>query len=56
MPSWLVRLREIVWSAVFAVVFIVVAVALAVFVPSAGVLAGVLAVSSVALAVISQRA
>ena len=33
MPSWLIRLRDVVWVAVLAVVFAVLAVVIAIFVP-----------------------
>ena len=55
MPSWLIRLRDVVWTAVFAVVFIVLSIALAVFIPGAVALPIVFALAGVSCALLAQR-
>ena len=56
MPSWLIRLRDIVWPAVLAVVLAVLAILIAIIFPQA--LAAVLAlgISSITMALLAQRA
>lgn len=54
MPSWLIRLRDVVWTAVLSVVLLVVAIALAVFLPGS-LLPVVLGLGSVSCALLAQR-
>jgi len=54
MPSWLIRLRDVVWTAVFSVVFIIVAIALAVALPGSS-LPIVFGLASVSCALLAQR-
>lgn len=55
MPSWLIRLRDIVWVSVLAVVCVVLAIALAIFVP--GTLNAVIALTGagITFGLLSQR-
>lgn len=53
MSSWLMRLRDLVWPAIFSVLLLVVAIVVAFFAPS---LALVLGLGSISLALLAQRA
>jgi hypothetical protein len=55
MNSWIVRLKDVVWTAVFAVALAVVAILVALIVPSAITLVIALGLSSVSLALLSWR-
>ena len=55
MNSWLIRLKDVVWTAVFAVALAVVAILVAIIVPSALSLVIALGLSSVSLALLSWR-
>jgi hypothetical protein len=53
MSSWLIRLRDLVWPAIFSVVFLGLAVIVAFFNPAVAV---VLGLGSISLALLAQRA
>ena len=55
MPSWMIRLREVLWSAVIAVVLCASAVLVAIFNPSAVALVVALGLSAIVLALLAQR-
>ena len=55
MPSWLIRLRDIVWTSVLSVVFMIVSLALAVFVPDVFPVAVCFGIASVSCALLAQR-
>jgi hypothetical protein len=55
MPGWLIRLRDIVWTSVLAVALSVVAIVLAVAGVGGLVVPGVFALTSITMAVLSQR-
>lgn len=55
MPSWLIKIRDIVWSSVFAVVLAVAAVLTAIIAPDAVALVIALASGSVTSALLAQR-
>ena len=55
MPSWLIRLRDVVWSAVLSVVLSVVAVLVAIFMPDAVALPIALGSSAIVSALLAQR-
>jgi hypothetical protein len=55
MPSWLIRVRDIVWTSVFAVISVIIAVLTAFLNPNAvGVIVGA-GLSAIALAILSLR-
>jgi uncharacterized membrane protein len=55
MPSWLVRLRDVVWTAVLSVILLVAGLVVAIFVPDYPALAIVLGIGSVSLSLLSTR-
>ncbi len=55
MPSWWIRVRDIVWTSVFAVVCVLVAVFSALFVPNSIELVVGAGLSAVSLAILSLR-
>jgi hypothetical protein len=55
MNSWIVRLKDVVWTAVFAVALAVVAILISIIVPSAISLVLALGLASVSLALLSWR-
>jgi hypothetical protein len=55
MPSWLIQLRDVVWSAVIAVVLVVLAVVLALFADLNPVVPITLVLGGVAFALLAQR-
>jgi len=55
MNSWIVRLKDVVWTAVFAVALAVVAILVSLVVPSAISLVLALGLASVSLALLSWR-
>jgi hypothetical protein len=55
MPSWLIQLRDVVWSAVIAVVLVVLAVVLALFTDLNPVVPITLVLGGVAFALLAQR-
>jgi hypothetical protein len=55
MPSWLIQLRDVVWSAVIAVVLVVVAVLLALFTALNPVVPITLVLGGVVFALLAQR-
>jgi hypothetical protein len=55
MNSWIVRLKDVVWTAVFAVALAVLSILVALVVPSAISLVLALGLSSVSLALLSWR-
>jgi hypothetical protein len=55
MNSWIVRLKDVVWTAVFAVALAVVAILVAIILPSATTLVVALGLASVTLALLSWR-
>jgi hypothetical protein len=55
MNSWIVRLKDVVWTAVFAVALAVVAILVSIIVPSAISLVLALGLASVSLALLSWR-
>lgn len=55
MNSWIVRLKDVVWTAVFAVALAVVAILVAIILPSAITLVVALGLASVTLALLSWR-
>lgn len=55
MNSWLIRLRDVVWTAVFAVALAVASILVALVVPSAISVVLALGLSSVSLALLSWR-
>jgi hypothetical protein len=55
MNSWIVRLKDVVWTAVFAVALAVVAILVSLIVPSAISLVLALGLTSVSLALLSWR-
>lgn len=55
MPSWLIRIRDVVWAAVFAVIFIAGSVVVAVILPDYSALAVVLGLAGVSSALLSLR-
>lgn len=55
MNSWLIRLRDVVWTAVFAVALAVASILVALVVPSALSVVLALGLSSVSLALLSWR-
>ena len=55
MNSWLIRLRDVVWTAVFAVALAVASILVALIVPSAISVVLALGLSSVSLALLSWR-
>lgn len=55
MPSWLIRIRDVVWAAVFTVVFIVGSIVIAVILPGYSALAVVLAIAGVSSALLALR-
>jgi hypothetical protein len=55
MNSWIVRLKDVVWTAVFAVALAVLSILVALIVPSAISLVLALGLSSVSLALLSWR-
>lgn len=55
MPSWWIRVRDIVWTSVFTVVLVIIAVLSAILVPnSIGLTVGA-GLSAIALAILSLR-
>jgi hypothetical protein len=55
MPSWLIQLRDVVWSAVIAVVLVVVAVLLALFSSLNPVVPITLVLGGIVFALLAQR-
>lgn len=55
MPSWLIRLRDVVWSAVMAVVLSAVAILVAIFIPDSSNIVLALGLSSIVSALLAQR-
>lgn len=55
MPSWLIRLRDVIWSAVLSVVLSASAVLVAIFNPSAVALTIALGSASIVMALLSQK-
>ena len=55
MPSWLIRIRDIVWSSVFAVVLTAASIIVAVVAPEAVSLAISLGLGAVVSALLAQR-
>jgi hypothetical protein len=55
MPSWLIRVRDIVWTSVFAVVLVIIAVLSAILVPNNIALVVGAGLSAIALAILSLR-
>lgn len=55
MPSWLIQLRDVVWSAVVAVVLVVVAVLVALFTDISPVVPITLVLGGVVFALLAQR-
>lgn len=55
MPSWLIRLRDVIWSAVLSVVLSASAVLVAIIVPSAIALVMALGLSAIVLALLAQK-
>jgi len=55
MNSWIVRLKDVVWTAVFAVALAVVTILVSIIVPSAISLVLALGLASVSLALLSWR-
>jgi hypothetical protein len=55
MPSWLIRVRDIVWTSVFAVIFVIIAVLTAILAPnSIGLIIGA-GFASITMAILSLR-
>ena len=55
MPSWLIKIRDIVWSSVFAVVLSIAAVVVAIIAPDAVALVLSLGLGAVTSALLAQR-
>ncbi len=55
MPSWLIKIRDIIWSSVFAVVLSVFAVLVAIIAPDALSLSISLGLAAVTSALLAQR-
>jgi hypothetical protein len=55
MPSWLIQLRDVVWSAVIAVVLVVLAVVIALFTAISPVVPITLVLGGVVFALLAQR-
>lgn len=55
MPSWLIKIRDIIWSSVFAVVLSVAAVLVAIIAPDAVALVVALGAGAVTSALLAQR-
>lgn len=55
MPSWLIKIRDIVWSSVFAVVLSIAAVLIAIINPDAVALSIALGLGAITSALLAQR-
>jgi hypothetical protein len=55
MPSWLIKIRDIIWSSVFAVVLSLAAVLIAIIIPDALSLSISLGLGAVTSALLAQR-
>jgi len=55
MPGWFIKLRDLVWTSILAVVLAVIAISLAVAGVGSSTLPIVFALSSISMAVLSQR-
>lgn len=55
MPSWLVRIRDIVWTAVLSVVCVLLSVVVAIFIPGLPALAVALGLAGISLALLATR-
>jgi hypothetical protein len=55
MPSWLIRIRDIIWSSVFAVVLVAASILVALVFPEAVSLSIALGLGAVTAALLAQR-
>jgi hypothetical protein len=56
MPSWLIQLRDIVWSSLLAAIFALAAIVVALVAPAQSPLATVLGLNAITFALLSLRA